>query len=109
MKRLFMVSMSGLAFLGGMASNMALGASSENGLRDEAYRLGLPDPAIVRIDEAVTVDMIRARLRDNCMANPGCAASLAADKDYARGNIPAYDPDSAPSIMDIKRRQYRNK
>lgn len=106
MKRLNMVSISGLILMSGMASNVALGAPDENGLRDEAYRVGLPDPTMIRKDEDVTVAMIRARLLDNCNANPGCAASLAADKDYARGNIPAYDPDSAPSIMDIKRRQY---
>lgn len=107
MKRLSIVSIGGLILMSQMVSNVALGAPNANALRDEAYRVGLPDPTIVRKDEDVTVDMIRTRLRDNCKANPGCAASLAADKDYARGNIPAYDPDSAPSIMDIKRRQYR--
>lgn len=106
MKRLNMVSMSGLILMSGMASNVALGASSANEPRDEAYRVGLPDPTVVRIDDDVTVDMIRARLRDNCNANPGCAASLAADKDYASGNIPAYDSDSAPSMEDLKRRRY---
>lgn len=106
MKRLNVAYVCGLILMSQMAANVALGAPNANELRDEAYRVGLPDPTIVRIDEDATVDMIRARLLGNCNANPDCAASLAADKDYARGNIPAYDPDSAPSIMDIKRRQH---
>lgn len=102
MKRLNVAYVSGLILMSQMAANVALGAPNANGLRDEANRVGLPDPTMVRKDEDVTVDMIRARLRDNCMTNPGCAASLAADKDYASGRVPAYDPNLAPSIEDIK-------
>ncbi|MHB9102624.1 MAG: hypothetical protein ACYC2E_14035 [Sulfuricella sp.] len=106
MKQLSMVSIGGLILMSGMVSSIALGASNANELHDEASRVGLPDPTIVRKDEVVTVDMIRTRLRGNCNANSDCAASLAADKDYARGSIPAYDPNTAPSIMDIKRKHY---
>ena len=107
MKQLNMVSIGGLIFLVGMASNVALGEPNPNALRDEASQVGLPDPTVVRIDNNVTVGQIRAGLLANCKASPGCAASLAADKDYARGNIPAYDPSSAPSMEDLKRGKYR--
>lgn len=106
MKQLNRVFIGGLILMSGMVSNIALGASNANELRDEASRVGLPDPTIVRKDEVVTVDMIRTRLRGNCNAKSDCAASLAADKDYARGNIRAYDPNSAPSFEDIKRGQH---